>query len=348
MTETILFPWLIAGFSAGISVIAMVFAWRGRAGGDGTANAATSELTGKIGQLADAQMQLQRVIAEQLQGQERNLSKNMDERLGDLKSRMAVFDAAQEKITQLSAQVVSLQDVLSNSKSRGAFGEVQMHDLITDVLPPSVYSFQETLSNGARVDCLLRLPNPPGPIAIDAKFPLDGWRALQAARDDGERTGAARNFTQHLKKHIDAIASKYIIAGETAESALLFLPSEAVFAELHVNFPDILQYSYQKRVWIVSPTTMMATLNTVRAILRDVKLREQAGIIQNEVRLLLEDTARLEERMTKLSQYFNQSEEMLRQMGVSAEKINRRGQKIMEIEGDNDSVEIVSRLRAVE
>lgn len=308
-----------------------------------------AELSGKIGLLTDAQANLQRLVAEQLQGQERNLSKNMHDGLSDLKSRLAVFDAAQEKIAQLSAQVVSLQDILSNTKARGAFGEVQLQDLIADLLPSSVYAFQETLSNGTRVDCLLRLPNPPGSIAVDAKFPLDGYRALLAAKDDLARKEAERNFTAHMKKHIDDIAKKYIIAGETAESALLFLPSESVFAELHVNFDSLLQYSYQKRVWITSPSTMMALLNTVRAVLRDVQMREQAHIIQREVKILLDDVQRLEDRAQKLETHFGQTAEDLRQLRVSTDKINKRGQKIADLEvGETPEKSVISLLKVVE
>lgn len=338
MGETLYNPLLWAIFLCLAGILALL--WRARRTDGG-------EISGKIALLADAQAGLQKLIAEQLQGQERNLSKNLHDSLSDLKSRMAVFDAAQEKIGQLSQHVTGLQDILSNSKARGAFGEVQLQDLISDALPSSAFSFQETLSNGTRVDCLLRLQSPPGPIGIDAKFPIDAYRAMIAAKDEAEKKLAAKNFETHIKRHIDAIASKYIIPGVTAESALLFLPSEAVFAELHANFESLLQYSYQKRVWLTSPSTMMALLNTVRAILRDSKMREEAAEIQKEVKSLLEDISRLAERMGKLGQYIGQSEDTLRQANVSMDKIARRGQRILEVEL-GEQVETVQVLRVVE
>ena len=208
----------------------------------------------------------------------------------DLRERLVRIDEAQKKIGELSTQVVSLQEVLSNKQARGAFGEVQLNDLVQSALPPSAYEFQSTLSSGVRVDCLLKLPNPPGPIAIDAKFPLESYQ--RAARRGGGRYGGAasaqRGFQQAIRKHIGDIRDKYIVPGETAELALMFLPSEAVYAELHANFTGLVEESYRARVWIVSPTTMMATLNTVRAVLKDVRMREQAGEIQKTVGLLLE------------------------------------------------------------
>lgn len=291
-----------------------------------------TEIAGKISILAEQQATLQRVLSEQFQGQERNISKNLDDRLTDLKTRMAVFDAAQEKITQLSAQVVSLQDVLSHNYTRGMFGEVQLQNLLESVLPSSAFAIQHMMPSGARVDFLLHMPYPPGPIGIDAKFPLDAYRAMKDAANDDELKLARKSFTQSIKRKIDDISQKYIVTGHTADSALMFIPSESVFAELHSNFEDLLEYSYTQRVWIVSPTTMMATLNTLRAIMRDVKMREQAGLIQKEVAALLDDVSRLSDRMTKLSGHFSQSEEALRQMGVSVDKISRRGHKIADVE----------------
>ncbi len=310
------------------------------------------EMMGRISMLSEQQTQLQRVLAEQLQGQERNISKSMEDRLSDLKSRMAVFDAAQIKITELSAHVVDLQDVLSHNYSRGVFGEVQLQNLLQSILPPSAFTTQYTLGNGARVDFLLHMPYPPGPIGIDAKFPLDAYRAMRAAESDQDIASAKKSFSRSIKSKIDDIAAKYIISGETADSALMFIPSESVFAELHAGFEDVLDYSYQKRVWIVSPTTMMATLNTVRAIMRDVKMREQAGVIQNEVRMLIDDVQRLQERTGKLKQYLSQGDDALRQMEVSMDKITRRGAKIMDVDagadGIDDASKVVQVLKVVE
>ena len=182
------------------------------------------------------------------------------ESLGELKNRLKVIDKAQTSIKELSEQVVSLQDILSNKQARGAFGEIQLQDLVQSALPPSAYKFQAQLGNGRRADCLLTLPNPPGAIVIDAKFPLEGYRALQAANDDQAMVVARRAFAASIEKHVKDIAERYIINGETAESALMFLPSDAVYAELHANFGHTVEKSYRAKVWIVSPTTLMATL----------------------------------------------------------------------------------------
>ena len=254
--------------------------------------------------------------------------------LAELKERLAVIDAAQKNISELSTQMVGLQDILSNKQLRGAFGEVQLADLVRDVIPAANYEFQATLPSGKRVDCLLKLPNPPGSIAIDAKFPLESYSALRAvaAGDAPALLLAQRAFQQAIRKHIGDIRDKYIVPGETAESALMFLPSEAVYAELHANFTGLVEESYRARVWIVSPTTMMATLNTVRAVLKDVRMREQAGEIQKMVGLLLEDVRRLGERVDKLKSHFAATEKDLRDVDVSADRITKRGQRILDVD----------------
>ena len=191
------------------------------------------------------------------------------ETLGDLRKRLDVIDQAQKNIVEvssdLSGQVGGLQDILSNKQARGAFGEIQLNDLVRQILPPSAYRFQAQLGNGRRADCLLELPNPPGAIAIDAKFPLESYHALQAAADEVSKKAAERAFRDAMQSHIKDISERYILAGETADAALMFLPSEAVYAELHANFQAVVDASYRARVFIVSPTTLWATLNTVRA-----------------------------------------------------------------------------------
>ena len=224
--------------------------------------------------------------------------------------------------------------MLSNKQARGAFGEVQLNDLVQSALPPQAYEFQYTLSSGVRADCLLRLPNPPGSIAIDAKFPLESYSALRAvpAGDGPALVVAQRAFQQAIRKHIGDIRDKYIVPGETAESALMFLPSEAVYAELHANFTGLVEESYRARVWIVSPTTMMATLNTVRAVLKDVRMREQAGEIQKTVGLLMGDVQRLGDRVERLKTHFGQTEKDLREIDISADRITKRGQRILDVD----------------
>jgi DNA recombination protein RmuC len=211
-----------------------------------------------------------------------------------------------------------------------------MQDLVQGALPPSAYSFQATLGGGVRVDCLLLLPNPPGAIALDAKFPLESYRALRDARDEAALVQARRQFSIALKTHVRAIAEKYIVPGETADSALMFLPSEAVYAELHANFPALVEESFRARVWIVSPTTLMATLTTVRAVLKDVHLREQAHIIQGELRRLLDDVGRLDERVAKLQRHFEQATEDVRQIRISTEKVGKRAERIEELQLGDD------------
>ena len=284
-------------------------------------------------------------VEQSLRDQERTLAGLVSERLErsekatgqvitDLRERLARIDEAQKKIGDLSTQVVSLQQILTNKQARGAFGEVQLNDLVSSALPPSAYALQHTLSTGARVDCLLKLPNPPGSIAIDAKFPLESYHALRAVApgDTQALTTAQRAFQAAMRKHITDIRDKYIVAGETAESALLFLPSEAIYAELHANFGGVVDESYRARVWIVSPTTMMATLNTVRAVLKDVQMREQAGEIQKLVNLMMGDTRRLQQRVDNLKKHFAQTETDLRDIDTSTSQIMRRGERIQAVE----------------
>jgi len=282
-------------------------------------------------------------MEQSLREQERALATVVSERLArseeatgkvvtDLRERLVKIDEAQKKIGDLSTQVVSLQQILTNKQARGAFGEVQLNDLVVSALPPQAYEFQSTLSTGARVDCLLRLPNPPGSIAIDAKFPLESYHQLRAVApgDAQALTLAQRAFQTAMRKHIGDIQAKYILPGETAESALMFLPSEAIYAELHANFGGIVDESYKARVWIVSPTTMMATLNTVRAVLKDVQMREQAGEIQKTVGLMLGDVKRLTDRVDNLKKHFGQTEKDLREIETSTTAITRRGERILE------------------
>jgi DNA recombination protein RmuC len=279
-------------------------------------------------------------VEQSLREQERALGSLVNERLAkseettgrivtDLRERLVRIDEAQKKIGELSTQVVSLQEVLSNKQARGAFGEVQLADLVSNALPPQAYELQHTLSTGTRVDCLLRLPNPPGPIGIDAKFPLESYRALRAveAGDTPALANAQRAFQQAMRKHIADIRDKYIVPGETA---LMFLPSEAIYAELHANFAAVVDDSYKARVWVVSPTTMMATLNTVRAVLKDVRMREQAGEIQKSVGMMLRDVELLDERVGKLRTHFTQTEKDLRDIETSADRITKRGERILE------------------
>ncbi|MEL6597346.1 MAG: DNA recombination protein RmuC, partial [Pseudomonadota bacterium] len=208
------------------------------------------------------------------------------------------------------------------------FGEIQLHDIVSKALPKDSYSLQATLSNGRRADCLIHLPNPPGPIVVDSKFPLEAYEALRNATTDWELNEAAKFLRTSVKKHIKDIAEKYVIEGETADGALMFLPSEAVYAELHANFPELVREGFAARVWIVSPTTCMATLNTMRAILKDARMREQAGAIRKELGLLYADVDRLGTRVENLDRHFGQASKDIADIKISADKAGRRAKRL--------------------
>ncbi len=274
------------------------------------------------------------------------LSRRLDDGLSDhtektgetlkgLHERLAVIDTAQKNITDLSQQMVSLQDILSNKQARGAFGEFQMESLIKDVLPPSAYEFQVTLSNGTRVDCLIRLPGPPGIIPIDSKFPLEAYRAIQKAGNDSEKENANREFSRDVGIHIKNIAERYIIENET-DWAIMFLPSEAIFAELNSNFSNMVEDAQRRRVGFASPSTLMALVNTIGSILRDGQMKEQAGLIQKQVGLMLNDVRLLDERVGKLKTHFRQAGEDIDGIATSSGKITDRGQKIKDVQLDED------------
>ena len=312
-----------------------------------------SQLTGKLGALAETQerarAELTRTMSEQLVQVTKNVTDNLAatrektaKSLGDLGERLSLIDKAQQEITALSGQVVELQHILDNKQARGAFGEAQLSDIVTDGLPDSAYSFQHTLSNGRRADCLIRLPNPPGPVVVDSKFPLEAYQRLRAAENDAEARTALTQMKTDTQKHAQDIADKYILPGETADAALMFLPSESIFSELHLRLPDVVEKCRALRVYPVSPNTMSLTLNTVRAIMRDVKMREQAGLIQKEVHTLLGDVARLNDRVAKLRTHFEQADKDIEQIETSSRKISLRGEKITSLEvadGDDEAQE---------
>ena len=281
-------------------------------------------------QLSMINMMEERLAKVQIQMTENlsHSSRRTAQSLGDLQQRLTTIDKAQEKITKLSGDVLSLQDILSNKQTRGAFGEIQLTDIVSKALPSDGFQLQATLSNGKRADCLIKLPNPPGPIVVDSKFPLEAYEALRNASSETETSSAVRLFRTSVRKHIKDISEKYIIEGETADGAILFLPSEAVYAELHANFPDIVREGFSARVWIVSPTTCMATLNTMRAILKDASMREQAGAIRNELTLLYHDIDRLGVRVESLDRHFNQAAKDISDIKISSDKAGRRAKRL--------------------
>lgn len=273
---------------------------------------------------ANALSEMQNRMQETLHGN----SKRTTSSLVQLQERLAAIDKAQDNITKLSGDVLSLQDILSNKQTRGAFGEIQLHDIVAKSLPKDSYTWQATLSNGKRADCLIHLPNPPGPIVIDSKFPLEPYEALRKAATEREKAECARALRAALRTHIGAISAKYIVEGETADGAILFLPSEAVYAELHANFSDIVREGFAARVWIVSPTTCMATLNTMRAILKDARMREQAGEIRKTLRHLHRDVELVVERVDKLNTHFGQARKDLDEITTAAERAGKRATKL--------------------
>lgn len=289
-----------------------------------------SELKGHLqqsGSNIDARIDgLQKRIGEGLAQQ----TDRTGETLKGLHERLAVIDVAQKNITELGKEMLGLQDILSNKQLRGSFGEFQMEALIKDVLPPSAYDFQATLSNGTRVDCLIRLPSPPGVIPIDSKFPLEAFRSIQEAKNEVDKKIADSNFSRDLSLHIKHITERYIITDET-DWAILFLPSESIFAELNSNFTNIIEKAQRQRVGIASPSTLMALVNTVGAILKDSRMKEQAGLIQQQVGLMLNDVRLLDERVEKLKNHFRQATEDIDGIATSSGKITQRGDKIKDV-----------------
>ncbi len=246
------------------------------------------------------------------------------------------IDEAQKRITELSTSVVSLQEVLADKRSRGAFGEVQLNALVRNMLPEKSFALQFQLKNDRRVDCMLFLPEPTGNIAVDAKFTLESFqRMMDPQLPDSDREKASRQFRQDIRKHITDIAERYILPGQTADGAMMFIPAEAVFAEIHAHYPDLVEEANRRRVWLVSPTTMMAILTTARAVLKDAATREQVHIIQQHLGALSKDFGRFQDRMEKLSQHISQAHKDVELVNTSARKISSRFEKIEKVELEN-------------
>ncbi len=281
------------------------------------------------GRLSDVQKQ----IFESLSGSATKTAKS----LGALQERLISIDKAQANLEKLSGNVLGLQDILSNKQTRGVFGEIQLKDIVSKALPPDTFVFQKLLSNGKRVDCMIYLPNPPGPIAIDSKFPLDSYDNLRLNNNEIEKKKAIQDFKKSIRFHINSIAEKYIIEGETAEGAIMFLPSEAIYAELHANFSDIVREGFSKRVWIVSPTTCMATLNTIRGIFKDATLKENSSKIRENLNHLFKDVSRLGDRIENLDKHFYLASKDLEEVKVSAKKVTSRADKFDSLDFDNEN-----------
>ena len=299
-----------------------------------------STLKAATTQLHDSMKQLGKVTDDRLE----QISGKVNERLEEgfkktnktfvsVMERLATIDEAQKKIDGLTTNVIGLQELLGDKRSRGAFGEVQLENLIRNMLPPSAYDFQFTYKNGNRVDCVLRLPEPTGNVSVDSKFPLENYhRMFTEGGLDSDRNIAQKAFRGDVKKHVDAISDKYIIEGETSDGAVMFIPAEAVFAEIHAYHSEVVEYVMRKKVWIVSPTTLMAVLNTARAVMKDIATREQIHIIKDELRRLSSDFNRFDDRMRKLADHIRLANKDVEEVRVSSDKITKRFNRIEKVE----------------
>jgi len=299
-------------------------------------------------------------LTEEIRNHLQNLSHQVNHRLTegfektsttfhDVLKRLTIIDEAQKKITELSSHVVSLQDILVDKRSRGAFGEVQLSSLITNMIPPQHYAMQHTLSNQKRADCILFLPEPTGNIVIDAKFPLETYqRLMNTDVTSPERKSLHQQFKLDVQKHIKDIAEKYIVTGETADSALMFIPAEAIFAEIHANFPEVIALSQRLKVWLVSPSTLMAVLTTARAVLKDDATRKQVHIIQSHLSALSTDFMRFEKRMDKLTKHIDQAHQDANEVNTSAKKITQRFQKIEAVDLDIKEIDVKADTAVIE
>ncbi len=311
-----------------------------------TVIAAQGEIAGQFKQTVTAQAELQRTLAERIDALNKRLGDSLTESatkttatLTSIGERLTVIDQAQKNITTLSDRVVSLQDILSDKQSRGAWGQERMEDIVRDQLPPDLFAFQATLSNGMSPDCLIRIPGMAAAIVIDAKFPLEAFEALKAAPTDAERKAAAAQMRNDVQKHVTDIAKKYLIPGEVQTPALMFVPSESIYAELHASFPEIMQRARRLQVVIVSPHILWLAVNTIRTLMRDAKMREQAGLIQKEVGELLQDVKRLAERVGDLRKHFETTSKDIGQIEISAKRIASRADRIEAVELSAPEVE---------
>ena len=293
------------------------------------------QIVGSIKVITDTQTTSQAAIIKHVESRLEEIQKSISsslsgssvktaQTLGELQQRLQTIDKAQTNIEKLSGEVLGLQEILSNKQARGIFGEIQLKDIVSKALPSDAYDFQFTLSNGKRADCIIYLPEPQGNIVIDSKFPLEAYNAMITNTNEVDRNRNVQHFQSSIKTHIKDISEKYIIEGETADGAILFLPSEAIYAELHANFSKLVNEGFESRVWIVSPTTLMATLNTMRAILKDERLRRQTSHIRAELDLLYKDMLRLEGRIINLDKHFNLASKDVDEIKISAKKASKR------------------------
>ncbi|MGO7671919.1 DNA recombination protein RmuC [Rhizobium ruizarguesonis] len=302
-----------------------------------------AEMQGRIAAMTEVfgarQSELNQTISQRLDGMSQRVSstiteqtKSTHENLQRLQERLAVIDAAQNNIQTLAKDVVGLQAILSNKQTRGAFGQSRMETIIADGLPMGAYAFQQTLSNGSRPDCTIRMPNGAPPLVIDAKFPLEAWNAIRDAGSPEAGKIAGQQFRRDMEVHIRDISEKYLIQGETQDTAFLFVPSESIFAEIHEHFEPVVQKAHRARIVIVSPSLLMLSIQVIQAVLKDQRMRAQAHLIQGEVAILMDDLSRLDERVRKLQGHFAMAQKDIDMVVTSADKLTRRGAKIEALE----------------
>jgi len=324
--------------------------------------ASQNELTGRMQTMSEIfttrQGDMMRVVNERLEGMSGRIgqsitetTKNTQESLAKLQERLAVIDKAQDNITGLAGQVVELQNILSNKQTRGAFGEGRMQQIVQDGLPMGSYEFQATLSNQSRPDCVIHMPNDTPVLVIDAKFPLESWHRIREAEAPEEAKQAATGFKRDVEAHLKAISEKYFLKGETQDTAFMFVPSESIFAEIHENFEGLVQKAHKARVVIVSPSLLMLSIQVMQSVLKDVRMREQAHLIQKEIVTLMEDVGRLDDRVRKLDTHFRQAQKDVELILTSSDKVTKRSTKITELEFEEPAGEAVDakpKLKAVE
>ena len=309
-----------------------------------------SRLQGRLAQFAEdserRDANFAEVLDSRLTGVSERVGKSLEhaqtrnsENLSKLHERLGLIDQAQSNIKALAGEVSGLQSVLSNKQARGAFGEKQMQDLIRAFLPTRAFTFQHTLSNNTRVDALIHMPDGHGDVAVDSKFPMESWRRMVEADGSYEAEGAKRDFRRDMLKHIKDISQKYLIEGETYELALLFLPSDAIFSELHNEFDAVVDKGFSQRVVIVSPTTFMATLHTMQAVMNDAEIQKNAALIKREVSVMAEDVTRLDERVARLQKHFRMADKDMTDIQISSRKISSRAKKIGTVDFETDSIE---------
>ncbi|MBY3062321.1 DNA recombination protein RmuC [Rhizobium laguerreae] len=302
-----------------------------------------AEMQGRIAAMTEVfgarQSELNQTISQRLDGMSQRVSstiteqtKSTHENLQRLQERLAVIDAAQNNIQTLAKDVVGLQAILSNKQTRGAFGQSRMETIVADGLPMGAYAFQQTLSNGSRPDCTIRMPNGAPPLVIDAKFPLEAWNAIRDAGSPEAGKIAGQQFRRDMEVHIRDISEKYLIQGETQDTAFLFVPSESIFAEIHENFEPVVQKAHRARIVIVSPSLLMLSIQVIQAVLKDQRMRAQAHLIQGEVAILMDDLSRLDERVRKLQGHFAMAQKDIDMVVTSADKLTKRGARIEALE----------------